>query len=36
MDPAKPVDPQRIGHVRQKVSDLDRAVAFYSGCSASA
>lgn len=29
---SKPVDPgTRIGHVHLKVSDLDRAVAFYSG-----
>src|SRR5580765_8478852 len=29
---AKPVDPRtEIGHVHLKVSDLDRAVAFYSG-----
>ncbi|MEY8100119.1 VOC family protein, partial [Falsihalocynthiibacter sp. S25ZX9] len=28
----KPVHPQtRIGHVHLKVSDLDRAIAFYSG-----
>ena len=29
---AKPIDPRTdIGHVHLKVSDLDRAVAFYSG-----
>ena len=29
---AKPIDPRtEIGHVHLKVSDLERAVAFYSG-----